>query len=492
MLRDRGLRVRRHSMHIRISQHLQTLRDLCAGPVYLVGGTVRDLLLDSGEIKDIDVVLARGSVEASRVFADASGGSFFFLDEERRITRVMVPSADLQLQFDFAPLEGSDLLTDLGRRDFTMNAMALDLGAYLRAGASADIVDPFQGRSDIGSRTIRAVAPRVLDEDPLRLLRAVRFTATLGFSIAPETQHLIRERAAAITQPSPERVRDELFLILASPEAGQALFLLESLGLLDPLIPELGRLRGFAPGKHHQYDILTHSLKAAGYTEQALQELEAGSDGAGGQVREHLNEALEQGITRRAALRFACLLHDIAKAETFTTGEGGDVHFHGHDQAGADQARRVCERFRLSRLTTSTVERLVRHHMRPLQLSQGNGPSRRALYRYCRDLKEALPESLVLALSDARATAEIMPPEGFTDTAQTAARILEYYYGRYCAAEERPLVSGKDLIALGMRPGPAFRDILDAVRERQAAGAVRDRERALELVRELSRENSDR
>ncbi len=462
---------------------LARLAAIAPHPVYLVGGPVRDLLCGAPALRDIDLLMPAGSEDAARAFADAVGGSFFFLDEDRRITRVVKQEGSETLQFDFTNFEGPDLEADLRRRDFTMNAMALDLGAYLATGSLAGTIDPLGGREDLERRVIRTADPKVLDDDPLRLLRAVRFSATLGFAIEPRTQEEIRRRAGAAARPSPERVREELFLVLSAPASGGHLRLLESLGLLQVLLPELDPLRDFAPGKHHVYDILTHSLRTAELLDQALSDLGGIAPARIDAVREHLAERHEQGITRFAALRFACLLHDVAKAGTFSRDAQGKVHFYGHDQLGAEAVKETCGRFRLSRQTAAAVERLVRHHMRPLGLTSPNGPSRRALYRYCRDLRDTLPESILLSLADGAATYEAMPGGDFTDTRRTAAVIIEYYYGRFLRTEARPFVTGRDLIALGMRPGPVFRNILDDLREKQADGELKDRDEALRYLR---------
>jgi poly(A) polymerase len=474
-------------MSIPAAPFLSRLCALTPGALYLVGGSVRDLLTGTTDIRDYDLLMPSGSEEVARRFADGIGGSFFFLDEERRITRVVVQAETGPLQFDFTNFEGPDLAADLARRDFTINAMALDLRVFLGTGSLGGIIDPFYGSADVRRKLIRAPEPKVLDEDPLRLLRAVRFAATLEFSIEPTTAEEIAKRAPSIIQPSPERVRDELFLILSAADAGQHLMLMEKLGLLRELLPELVPLRDFAPGKHHLYDIFTHSLRTVDHIDAVLDTLRDLAPQHLGGILDHLDEPLEHGIPRMAALRFASLLHDIAKADTYTRDEHGEVHFYGHDQRGADAVKEICARFRLSRNTEATVERLVRHHMRPLGLTAPNGPSKRALYRYCRDLKDALPESIILSLADAKATAEVMPAESFTDTQRTAARILEYYYTKFLKTEERPFVTGRDLIERGMRPGPQFRVILEDIRERQAEGILKDREEALQYLTQRER-----
>lgn len=469
-------------MYDLIGAYLAQLAALSPRPIYLVGGSVRDLLSGARNIKDIDLVMPSGSEDVARTFADVIGGSFFFLDEERKVTRVMKREPDGAVQFDFTNFEGPDLHADLARRDFTVNAMAVDLKTFLPQGSLGGLIDLFDGRGDVRQKLVRVSDPKVLDDDPLRLLRAVRFAATLGFSIERTTAEHIKARADLIARPSPERVRDELFQILSVKGAGRHLLLMESLGLLKKLLPELDPLKDFAPGRHHLYDIFTHSLRTAEYVDSVMENVPRLSPGQAGTVLAHLEEGLEPFVTRKAALRFACLLHDIAKSETYSRDDAGEIHFFGHDTIGAEKALFICQRFRLSNDTSSVVSRLVRHHMRPLNLSAPGGPSRRALYRYCRDLRDAVPESIVLSLADAKATAEVMPAEGFTDTQKISGLILEYYYGKFLKAEARPFVTGRDLIARGMEPGPRFREVLEDIKERQAEGTLKDRQEALQYL----------
>ena len=324
-----------------------------------------------------------GSEIAARAFADKIGGSFFFLDEERKITRVVKNEAGEVIQFDFTNFEGPDLNADLSRRDFTVNAMAIDLRRFIEKKSLDGLIDLFDGREDVGQKLIRVTKAEVLDEDPLRL-------------------------------------------------------------------PELEPLKDFAPGKHHIYDIFTHSIKTAEYVDGVLENLQSISPEHAGRVHRHLEEPLEHFVTRKAALRFACLLHDIAKSDTYSRDGEGDIHFYGHDSLGAEKAKEICKRFRLSRDTEEAVTRVIKHHMRPLNLAAPGGPA-----------------------------------EGFTDTQETVAVILDYYYGKFLKTEEKPFVTGKDLIARGMKPGPGFRDILDEIKERQAEGALKDRNEALDYLGKL-------
>jgi hypothetical protein len=200
----------------------------------------------------------------------------------------------------------------------------------------------------------------------------------------------------------------------------------------------------------------------------------------------HLEEPLEHLVPRKAALRFACLIHDNAKPETFSNVDG-HVRFHGHDNRGAEKAVSICRRFKLSNNTEKAVTRIIRQHMRLFNLATpgSGGPSKNAMYRYCRDIGDALPESLILAQADARATREIMPKEQFTDTTGPMAAMLEYYYTNFLKVEAGPLVTGQDLIDRGLTPGPKFRVILQEIKERQAEGMLKDRQEALDYLEGL-------
>ncbi|OGW27987.1 MAG: hypothetical protein A2X56_08595 [Nitrospirae bacterium GWC2_57_13] len=480
-------------MAVSLNTYLARLTSLGTQPMYLVGGSVRDLLkgtvplLEKGTVPlhDIDLVMPSGSELIAQMFADAINGSFFVLDEDRKMTRVVKHEAGRLIQFDFADFIGPDLEADLGRRDFTVNAMALDLRAFVTSGSLDSVIDLFNGLDDLGRKLIKAVRPEVLDDDPVRLLRAVRFAASLGFLIEEGTAAEIRKRAALITRPSPERIRDELFQILSLPRADRHLMLMDSLGLLAPLFPELDPLRGFMPGTYLKEDVLAHTFKTVGHVDSVLDDLAGITPEHVQTILEHCEEPLEQFVPRKAALRFACLLHDIAKPDTFTD-KDGHVRFHGHDNLGAGKAQEICRRFRLSRDTEAAVASVIKYHMRLFSLTTPQGPSRNALYRYCRDLKANLPESLILAQADARATAEAMPKEKFTDTGRPMAMVFEYYYGKFLKTEAQPLVSGQDLIELGFEPGPRFREVLEAVKERQAAGEITTRDEALEYLKTLS------
>ena len=219
---------------------------------WLVGGAVRDQLLER-PVHDWDFCVDRDALGLARAVADELGGAYFPLDAERGAGRVILAAAEQPRQaLDFAALRGSDLEADLTVRDFTINALALD-----DAGA---LVDPTGGQADLAAGRVRATGERAFQDDPVRLLRAVRMEAELGFQIEPRTAEWMRRDASLLARPSAERVRDEFVRLLALPGAAAHLCRLDELGLLSPVVPELEPLKHVTQSPPHRFDVWHHTL----------------------------------------------------------------------------------------------------------------------------------------------------------------------------------------------------------------------------------------
>ncbi|MEE8353794.1 MAG: HDIG domain-containing metalloprotein, partial [Dehalococcoidales bacterium] len=327
---------------------------------YLVGGFVRDGLLGR-RTTDVDIAVPDGMASA-RSLADRLGGHFVPLDAVNGVGRVIVEAAEFgegRWQLDFSTAEGG-IEQDLARRDFTMNAIAVDLEQLAAPGRRVDLIDPFDGRGDLARGLVRAVSDGVFESDPIRLLRAVRFAAELGLGIDDATDKLIRAGAGLVVGVAGERIREELLRLLAVAGSGRYLARLDELGLLTALIPELEAARGFEQPKEHQWDVLGHSLKTAEACDFLLRQgdWEYATGGVldavpwSPRLEEHfrrkISGASPGGSSASALLRLAAVLHDIAKPETRTVDADGRTRFLGHPSAGAAMAVAIVERLRFS------------------------------------------------------------------------------------------------------------------------------------------------
>ena len=460
---------------------------------YLVGGFVRDALLGRNTA-DIDVAVAADALEIAPRVATALGGRYVLLDEVNRVGRVVLvnevaPSAGGQWQLDFSTFQGS-IEQDLARRDFTIDAMAVDLEEAINQ--PCPLIDPFNGGDDLRQGVVRAVSEVAFKSDAVRLLRAVRLAAELDFSIDNETEALIRRYCHLIADVAGERVREELLRLLATSQSGEFLTYLDKLGLLIAMIPELKQAKGVEQPKEHFWDVFEHSLKTVsaadfllgqGAWEYAGEEVLAVIPSSA-VLSQHFELEVSSGSTRRSLLKLAALLHDVAKPQTKAM-DGGRMRFLGHAKEGAATAVNILERLRFSGREVKVVEAMVRHHLRPTQMGQNAFPTRRAIYRYFRDTGEAGIDILFLSLADHLATrGPNLNLAQWGEHAQIVEYVLAQRFQEESLVTPPKLVDGHDLINIfGMRPGPELGQLLEAVREAQAAGEITTRDEALAYVR---------
>ncbi len=461
-------------------------------PSYLVGGFVRDALLGR-PTADIDIAVDGAALAVAAAFAAASGGSYVPLDDDRGTGRVVMP--DRKLQVDFTTIRGHNIEADLAERDFTVNAIAIKTAIAANGAVSpGDIIDPFFGEVDLRRRIVRAVGETVFADDAARLLRAVRLAAELDFSIEAGTEALIRRDSSLVAGVAGERAREELLRLLALPGAGHRLAYLDELGLLTALIPEMEAARGVSQPTVHVWDVLRHSIETVGAVEFVLHE--AGWEHAAAAVLEmvpwsaemsaHFSAEVGHGSTRRSLLKLAALLHDIAKPATKTM-DGPRARFIGHPQQGAEAAAAVMERLRFSAKEIKQVEIMVRHHLRPLQMTQDELPSRRAIYRYFRDTGDAGIDILYLCLADHLATrGDGLDMAQWRYHTRMTQYVLEKHRDEANLSRPVKLVDGHAIMEIfGLQPGPAVGELLEALRETQAAGEVSTREEALDYIKIL-------
>lgn len=484
-----------------VSQILQRVRAaLPAGTVvYLVGGSVRDMLLGR-PTNDLDFALAGNVLSIARRVGNALGAAYFPLDEARQTARLVLelPGGG-RMKLDFAALRGPDLQSDLAGRDFTINAMAM---ALVDAPA---LIDPLGGAADLHARILRACSDTAFRDDPVRVLRSVRLATTLNCKIRPETSQRIRQAVPLLAGISPERLRDELFKMLEGAQPATAIRLLDMLGALQYVLPEVAVLKGVAQSPPHISDAWDHTLEVVQRLDQVLAVLAEDFDQEKAanwaldfisvqlgryrtRLAAHLVDPLNVDRSLRGLLFLAGLYHDAGKRSTQCQDEHGRIRFYEHERVSTELATERARQLRLSNAEIDRLALIVRNHMRPLLLAQSNAqPSRRAIYRYFRATGPAGVDIGLLSLADGLAT------YGPTLARETWAQQLNVVRTLYAAWWEQPeqtvsppaLVNGRDLINIfDLKPGPEIGQILEAVREAQAAGQVNSREQALILAGE--------
>lgn len=405
------------------------------GRMYLVGGAVRDLLLQRNtDNEDIDVEIH--GLDKSQVLQVLKK---FGICKEVGKSFVTIKIKGYQ-QYDFSVAEpGTSLLKACSRRDFIINTPLQDI-------LSGEIIDPLNARQDLSDRIIRPTNPGVFRDDPLRAYRAVQLAARLEFSLAPETEALIRD--TPLQGISGERVYRELTkLLMLAPKPSIGLSLMAKAGILEQNHADLARLRGCAQSAlhHPEGDAWQHTLLVV---DQA-----ARLKGSSKDPRSYM---------------WAALLHDIGKPDT-TRRQGDKITSYGHDLLGGKLARQFLERLTDEEQVLKRVSLLVKEHMRPVLLYKDRDKvTDRAIRKLA--ARVDLSELLLLAQADylGRDIEREFSPieEWFRDRISR----LGLKWGETIA----PLVQGKDLISLGLKPGPQFSKILDQAFDWQLAGQEKE------------------
>lgn len=444
---------------------------------FLVGGALRDLLLSRDPIDDLDFALPSRALETAQALAARIGGRYVCLDAARGAGRVVL-TAEEHAQVDLTDFRGPTVEVDLRGRDLTINALAVPVRRLAEAGEAA-ILDPTGGLQDLAKHRIHLAGPKAFSDDPVRAVRAVRLALALGFSLDPAVGRAGRAVASRLGEVAPERVRDELVGILQLPAAGKGLRELDRLGLLAAILPESGPMKAASQPAPHRFSVWEHSLRAVEAVDRLLEEL-AELAPYHDDLSLHLAEPLGDGFTRREVLKLAALLHDLAKPRCRQEVDG-QIRFFGHDTVGAAMAMEITQRLRLSGAAATLLERLVRQHLRPMHLAQLPEVSRRARYRFFRDLGADARDLLLLTLADAAAVRGVSPiavwqgPDG-----QLVADLMRGWEEDQQQAAAPPLLRGEDVMAaFGLAPGPEVGRLLGLAREAQDLGQVRTREEAL-------------
>jgi poly(A) polymerase len=440
--------------------------------IYLVGGTVRDLLAGHPPA-DIDLVVAGDMGHVAGQIAAKTGGRVIDLGKDAfNVLRIASPARFI----DITPLAHPSIEADLLQRDFTINAMAYDVHARR-------LVDCTGGQADLVHKTVRMVSPSAFEKDPARLVRAYRMAAVLQFSIDDKTQDAIRRHGHRVGSVAGERVWAELIKIFGNVDSGPVIMRMAASGLLTRIFPELQAAMGCSQNRHHQFDVFDHSLRV-------YQHLEALLPGIGARFPGLTAITGDTDLSAHTAmLKYGALLHDVGKPATRTVDAQGRIRFPGHAAKSADIAAGISTRLRLSNRQRQVSDAIIRHHIRPLFLfiaSENGTLGRRGMIRFFNRCGHLTLPVVVHAMADIMAKGDVLQGRDKAFISFSEHLIRAYIDARHRQAIVPPLISGHDLVAeFGLSPSPRFKVILRRVDERRLSGELTTRDQALRWVGRL-------
>ena len=437
---------------------------------WIVGGGLRDALLGR-VVADVDLAVSADAKDLAKRLAMAHRAARFPLSETFGAWRVH--GGSLPFTVDLTPLQGGGLDQDLARRDLTVNALAFPL-------AGGDLIDHHNGLDDLHARSLRMVAPTVLRDDPVRLVRLARLACQLGFGVEDQTRLRARMDAGELSRSAPERVADELRRIARMPDAWRGFEILDDLGVLGVIVPQLEEGRGLEQTPYHHKDMLGHSLEVVRRVCEIRADPTEIFRGAGSHIAADLAQPLADDLTRGETLVFAALFHDMAKPETYAVTPEGRATFFHHDRRGAELADAWCRHYRTSTRFREVVVLCVRTHLALGFMVHRQPLSLRQIDRYLRSTAPAEAEQMILSVADRLATdgPRTTPPQIQRHLA-VARQIAEWYVTLEGRGPVGSLVNGAELgELLGRRPGRWMTELLEALREEQVVGLVRTRAQA--------------
>lgn len=441
---------------------------------WIVGGAVRDAALGR-DVTDVDLAFDGEVAAAARQIAADADAHPFELSDEFETWRVVARDGSWKL--DVAALRGDSIDVDLRLRDFTVNSIAVPLDG-------GTPLDPTGGFADLEDSALRASSGRSFSDDPLRVLRAARIAAGLGLIPDEGTVSLARAEAHAIATTAGERQFAELAGLITGPDPLAGLRLLDDLGATAVVLPEVEALRGVGQSANHHLDAHGHTLEVLARVLEVENDLGAYCGEMADEVAGLLEQDLADDLSRRDALRFAALLHDIGKPATRTEREEW-VSFIGHDSVGADMIEGLCSRLKTSRKLSTHLAAMARDHLvlgfmvkeRPL-------PPRR-IWEYLRRTSPSTIDTTLLTVAD-RLSAQGggVPEEAIEGHVDLAREMLAAAVPWELAGPPEPLLRGDEIAAeTGIDPGPRLGEAVTELEGAQYAGEVTTREEAVARLR---------
>lgn len=445
---------------------------------YLVGGYVRDYLLNEKADKNIFIpdrdIAIKGAEDFAKKLAEDFDATFIVLDEVNKIYRVVLK--DKTNYLDISELQGKTIEEDLLRRDFTINAVAYDL-------KNDEFVDVTGGVEDIKNGIIRAIKEENFTDDPLRILRAYRFMAVLGFGINEKTEGMILKHKELLQLPAKERIHDEVMKLFGGKNASETLLKMLDDGILEIIFPCVKDIKKIPLNSHHHLDLIHHVI-------ETVRQIELQYENCENEIKEHLDKVDFGGYPRINHLKLAGFLHDIGKPSTWTIEESGRHRFIKHDLEGAKLVIPLLKGLKFSNKQIDYISVMVRNHIYPSSVISSPNLDNKVMMRFVRKMEENVIDNIILARADRySAQGPAVTEEMTAQNINGLNKLLEFYLEVKPSLKPLPkLLDGNEVMQiLNINQSPILGKIIEELKEAQLNGDVNTKEEAIEFVSKLKK-----
>ena len=440
---------------------------------YLVGGFVRDYFLGKTSF-DCDIVINSNQnvKEFVQDIANKLNATFVPLHEDFEIYRIVLK--DKKTYFDFAKIEGKDILEDLSRRDLTINAIAYDV-------KNNKFIDIYNGIEDIKSKTIKIISEKNIVDDSLRIMRVFRFSTTLNFEIEQNTLNIIKKYSKLIQKPAKERLTYELMKMFGGNNVDKAILKMDECGVLEEIFPYYKEIKKIPSNSHHHLDLFHHLVESVNQVEKIVSQQNS-------EIQEYFNEEFGSA-TRIAYLKFAAFLHDYGKPSTWTIEpDTGRHRFIGHDIEGSKLIQPVLKELKFSKKQIEYISNMIKYHIYPSQLVSDENLTDKAKLRFYNKLKDEVIDIIMIAHADRNsALGEAITEEMVKKNKIGLNNLLDgYFIERNRLKDLPPLLNGYEIMEiLQIFQGKKLGEIIKALHKAQVEKAVNSKDEAIEFIKKF-------
>ncbi len=451
---------------------IQAIKPLLEGyNAYLVGGFVRDALLEETS-PDKDIIVESDDVKnLAKSIAEKLDGHFVPLDEINNIYRVILPNKIDYIDLT-APVNGS-LEEDILRRDLTINSIIYNINTQ-------EFIDIAGGINDIKNKVIKGISEQNFLDDPLRLLRIYRFYSKLGFKIDENLIEITKKYRQLIQKPAKERVNLELSKLFEGKWAADALEKMYKTGLLEEILPVAKELEKIPPNSHHHLDLLDHSI-------EVVRQIQNNFEKADKEIREYLTNTTLGNTNLLGNLKIAGFLHDIGKPQTWTIEEDTGRHrFIRHDDIGSKLAPQILKELKFSKKQIAYISKLIKYHIYPANIVSMPNVTEKAFTKFYRKMEGIVIEVIILSMSD-RLSA--LGPEITNDIVEKNLSGLTRLLNNYLATKEdmkplEKLLDGNEIMEiLNIKQSETLGKIIKELKEAQVSGDILTKEDAIKFIK---------
>lgn len=439
---------------------------------YLVGGAVRDFLMNKGDTQkglvDRDIAIKNAESFAQKI-AQKFDGTFITLDFENKIYRVVLK--DKVNFLDISELRGNKIEEDLPQRDFTINAIAYDLG-------EEKFIDVVGGLEDLKNGVLRHISDKNFEDDPLRILRTFRFMATTGFKMTEALKTSLKQYLPLALNPAPERITYEIMKLFGGEYASQTLLKMDEVGILEMIFPCVKEMKLVPPNSHHHLDLFHHLV-------ETVRQIEILFENSTKDEKEHLMNIDFGGFPRINHLKLAGFLHDLGKYSTWTIEETGRHRFIKHDDVGAKMVVPLLKEWKFSKKQIEYISCMIKTHIYPSNVIAAPELNEKVMMRYIRKMGNDVIDNIFLAKADRLSARGVeITEEVVRANIDGLNTLLNFYFEKKETLKPLPkLLDGKEIMnLLNINQSPILGEIISILKEAQISGEVNSKEEAITFV----------